>query len=69
MASDCASVIPMMEVDVVCSCRDLASHTSYVGVGQATLLQHLEDDCQESPESAEKNGWKLENGKVELRFS
>ena len=42
MASDCASVISMMEVDVVCSCRDLASHTSYVGVVQATLLQHLE---------------------------
>lgn len=37
MARDFASVIPMMECEVLCSCPYRASHTSCVGVVQTTL--------------------------------
>lgn len=42
MASDCASLMPMMESEVVCWCPDLAGHTCYFGEVERNLLEHLE---------------------------
>ena len=41
MASDFASLYPMMNGDVVCLCCDLASHTNCVGDVSMVSLEHL----------------------------
>ena len=41
MASAFASLITIVEYDDICSCPDLASHTSYVGEAQTISLKHL----------------------------
>ena len=70
MASDCASVIAMMKVEVVCSCPDLASHTSSVGEVQTIYSNiNVEANCEESTEGASNVGKYLKIGRVESRCS
>lgn len=71
MASDFASLIPMMECDVaVCSCPDLASHPSYVDGDDFTQAFGFTGDCEESTNNGSSNMRRFRSGGIlELKFS
>ena len=66
MASDFASLYPMMKGDVVCLCCELASHTSYVGDVLMVSLEHL--GVGPEHEASTKGASKVEVWRVELKM-
>ena len=62
MASECASLYPMMKGDVVWLCCDLASHTNCVGDVLMVSLEHL--GVGPEHEASLKDASKVEKAKV-----